>query len=185
MKRLLRFVLSLIDPGTYLHILRLLHFYHYSHVYPRRTLHVGHGVHLAPNVSLRSGERISIGHGAHIGERSILWAGRGSGHIRIGDFALFGPHCVVTAANYDFDAGQPVMHQTRIEENVEIGSDVWLGAYVIVLPGVTIGEGTVVAAGSVVTRSLPPRVIAAGVPARVLRERSASAFIGPPVESAG
>lgn len=54
---------------------------------------------------------------------------------------------------------------------VSIGRDAWLGANVVVLPGVSIGEGTIVAAGAVVTRSIPPFMIAAGVSAVVIRER--------------
>ena len=63
-----------------------------------------------------------------------------------------------------FDAG-------RSEAPVVIEKDVWLGANVMVLPGVRIGEGAVVGAGSVVTRSIPAMTMAAGNPARIIRER--------------
>ena len=89
----------------------------------------------------------------------------------IGEDALFGPQVYITASNYRYDAGSPVMHQERVEQDVEIGADVWLGAGVVVLPGVSIGAGSVVAAGAVVTRSLPPGSVAAGVPARVVKQR--------------
>jgi acetyltransferase-like isoleucine patch superfamily enzyme len=133
---------------------------------------VGAGVRLSPTVSVRNGARVSIGAGAHIGQSCSLWAGDSHGRIDIGDHALFAPDVFVTASNYDFDAGDgPVMDLPRREADVRIGADTWLGARVVVLPGVTIGDGTVVAAGSVVTRDLPPGVLAAGVPARVLRKR--------------
>jgi acetyltransferase-like isoleucine patch superfamily enzyme len=64
------------------------------------------------------------------------------------------------------------MTQPRREADVIIGRDVWLGARVIVLAGVTIGDGCVIGAGSVVTRSLPPNSIAVGAPARVVGERT-------------
>jgi acetyltransferase-like isoleucine patch superfamily enzyme len=60
------------------------------------------------------------------------------------------------------------MHQPRIEEDIVIGRDVWLGARVIVVAGVSIGDGCIVGAGSVVTRSLPPNSIAVGSPARIV-----------------
>ncbi|HET6421454.1 MAG TPA: DapH/DapD/GlmU-related protein [Geobacteraceae bacterium] len=65
--------------------------------------------------------------------------------------------------------------RTGPNEPVVIGDEVWLGANVTVLKGVTISENTIVAAGSLVTRSLPPNVIAAGSPARVLRQISDAA----------
>ena len=78
----------------------------------------------------------------------------------------------LTASNYDFDAGPgPVMDLPKREADIQIGANTWLGAYVVVLAGVTIGEGTIVAAGSVVTRDLPPNCVAAGNPARVVRQR--------------
>jgi len=129
---------------------------------------------MAPNVSLRNGERISIGDRSQIGTRCSLWAGDTSGRITIGEHALFGPEVYVTASNYETVAGTPVMHQRRIERDVVIGRNVWLGARVIVLPGVTIGDGCIVGAGAVVTRSLPTDAIAVGVPARVVGQRRQS-----------
>jgi acetyltransferase-like isoleucine patch superfamily enzyme len=60
------------------------------------------------------------------------------------------------------------MHQKKEELDIRIGDDCWIGARVFVLAGVTIGDGCVVGAGSVVTRSLPPNSIAVGVPAKVV-----------------
>lgn len=156
-------------------MLRLVHFYNYAHVKQRRKLTLGPGVMMAPNVSMRSGERIEIGARSHIGERCFLWAGRTHGRIVIGEDALFGPGVFVIASNYQYaDRAIPVMSQPRVEADVRIGRDVWLGTGVIVVAGVTIGEGCVVAAGSVVTRDIPPWSVAAGVPAKVIGERGAA-----------
>lgn len=171
MKRATGFLLSILDPRAYLHGLRLLHYWNYAHVAQRRKLQLGHGVELSPNVSLRNGERIEIGARAHIGEYCALWAGDSTGRIIIGDDALFGPQVYITAANYRYAEGSPVMQQERVETDVVIGPDVWLGARVTVLPGVTIGAGAIVAAGAVVTEDLPPGSVAGGVPARVLKQR--------------
>lgn len=154
--------------------MRLIHYWNYSHVTPRRQARIGAGVALAPNVSFRNGERIEIGARSHIGEHCSLWAGDSEGRIIVGEDALFGPGVYVTASNYGHEPGTPVMRQPRVEEDVVIGADVWLGAGAIVLPGVTIGDGCVLAAGCVVVRDLPPGAIAAGVPARVVKMRDGS-----------
>jgi acetyltransferase-like isoleucine patch superfamily enzyme len=173
--RFIRFVASILDPRTYVHVLRLLHYWNYAHVTPRRRARIGPGVALSPNVSFRNGERIEIGARARIGEHCSLWAGDNGGRIVIGEDALFAPRVYITAANYRYEAGSPVWRQPRVEEDVVIGADVWLGVSVIVLPGVTIGDGCVVAAGSVVTKDLPPGAVAAGVPARIVKMRDGGA----------
>ncbi|SKB04994.1 acyltransferase [Aeromicrobium choanae] len=136
---------------------------------------IGAGVRLSPTVSVRNGSRVTIGEGSHIGQGSCLWAGDSSGRITLGDHALLGPDVFITASNYDFDAGPgPVMDLPKREADVVIGANTWLGTRVVVLPGVTIGDGTIVAAGAVVTRDLPPDSVAAGVPAKVVRRRGAA-----------
>lgn len=171
MRKLAMTILSIVDPRTYLHALRLLHYYGYSHVRPRRKLNLGEGVRMAPNVSIVNGERIAIGAHSRIGAHCYLWAGDTTGRITIGDGCLFAPEVFLTASNYGLDPGVHFRAQPRDEQDVVIGNEVWLGARVFVGPGVTIGDGCVVAAGAVVTGSLPPNSIAAGVPARVVRTR--------------
>ena len=89
--------------------------------------------------------------------------------IYIGDNTMVGPNTVIATA------GHPVCPEIREKGGqfnipVHIGKNCWLGAGVIVLPGITIGDNTVVGAGSVVTKDLPANVVAAGNPCRVLRE---------------
>ena len=89
--------------------------------------------------------------------------------IYVGDNTMFGPNVVLATA------GHPILPELRekgCQYNVpiRIGRNCWLGAGVIVLPGVTIGDNTVVGAGSVVTKDLPANVVAFGNPCRVLRE---------------
>lgn len=174
LSRAFRLLGSIFDPRPYLHFFRLLHYWNYSHVTPRRRARIGAGVALAPNVSFRNGERIEIGARSHIGENCALWAGDKDGRILIGEDALFGPDVYVTASNYRFEPGTPVMRQPRVEADVIIGADVWLGAGVIVLPGVTVGDGCVLAAGCVVTKDLPAGAVAAGIPARIVKMRDGS-----------
>lgn len=159
---------SLLNVKTYLHGLRLAHFYSYSHVQQVAKLSRGLGVSFAPNVSFRNAERITLGAGTHIGEHSIVWAGNTSGRIEMGEKCLLAPHVTLTSSNYGVVQGTPVMDQPTIERDITLGRDVWLGANVVVTAGVTIGDGAVVGAGAVVTKDLPANCIAAGVPARVI-----------------
>lgn len=89
-------------------------------------------------------------------------------HIYVGDGTMFGPNVIVATA------GHPILPELRAQiyqynAPVRIGENCWIGAGAILLPGVTVGAGTVVGAGSVVTRDLPPDVVAVGNPCRVLR----------------
>lgn len=171
MFKMLNALASVLDPRSYLHGLRLIHFYSYSHVREKRRMHIGPGTGFAPNVSIRNGERITIGRDCHIGERSYLWAGDSTGRITLGDCVSIAPEVFITASDYQCVAGRPFRQQPRRERDVHIGSDVWLGARVIVTAGVTIGDGCIVGAGAVVTRDLPPNSIAVGVPARAVAHR--------------
>ena len=89
-------------------------------------------------------------------------------HIYIGDYTKLGPN--VTLAT----AGHPILPELRMKTSqynlpIRIGCNCWLGAGVIVLPGITIGDNSVIGAGSVVTKDIPANVVAVGSPCKVLR----------------
>ena len=168
----LRALESVLDPRIYLHVFRLLHFYNYSHVQERRSLTMGTGTLMAPNVSLRNAERIEIGNDGHIGERCYLWAGQQTGKITMGHCVSLAPEVFITASDYTFVKGKPFRQQPKRERDVVIGNDVWLGTRVVVTAGVSIGDGCIVGAGAVVTRDIPPDSIAVGVPAKVVGRRT-------------
>ena len=88
--------------------------------------------------------------------------------ITIGDDVQIGPNVQLLTPTHPVAAG-PRRDKWEAARPIVIGDNVWLGGGVIVLPGVTIGENTVVGAGAVVTRDLPPNVVAVGNPARVTR----------------
>ncbi len=164
-------LVSVCDPRSYLHLFRMIHYYGYSHVQPRREMRMGDGSAMAPNVSLRNGSRISVGRGCHIGENCFLWAGDSSGRIHLGDHVSLAPGVFITASDYQFVAGIPFRDQPKRERDILIGNDVWLGAGVVVTAGVKIGDGCIVGAGAVVTKDIPPASIAVGVPAKVVGQR--------------
>lgn len=90
------------------------------------------------------------------------------GEVTIGDNVFIGPNVSIYTVVHALDATQRNAGVMR-SRPVTIGSNVWIGGNVVVLPGVVIGDNAVVGAGSVVTRDVPPSVLAAGNPCRVLR----------------
>ncbi|SCM66073.1 hypothetical protein KARMA_0245 [Donghicola eburneus] len=170
-QRFWRLLSGVLDPRAWLHLLRIVNHYNHTHVAPRRQLTLGAGSQISPTTSFANPERITAGRGLHLGAESTLWAGPAFGAIHIGNDVLMGPSVLVTAANYRFNDGQPVTSQAMDEADVVIGDDVWLGARALVMPGVTIGDGAIIAAGAVVTKDIPAFAIAAGVPAKVVGER--------------
>jgi acetyltransferase-like isoleucine patch superfamily enzyme len=90
----------------------------------------------------------------------------GHGAIDIGADTQIGPGCLITTTDHDYADNLTVRFN-----RVSIGQRVWIGANVTILPGVEIGDGTVVEAGSVVMKSLPPGCVALGVPARVVKRQ--------------
>jgi len=119
---------------------------------------------------VKPGQRqIHIERGVYINRNTMIDA---SQQIRIGAQTMIGPNCYITDHDHGMEADKAVGDQPLVAMATVIGRDVWLGAGVIVLKGVTIGDGAVVAAGAVVTRDVAPRTVVAGVPARVMGERS-------------
>ncbi len=119
-------------------------------------------------VTVETGEcaAIEIGARCYVNRHTIIDA---SESIRIDSDCMIGPFCYVTDHNHLAHPGKPPSAGRLVSAPTVIGARCWLGAHVTILKGVTIGDNTVVGAGSVVTESLPPRVIAVGSPARVLR----------------
>lgn len=125
-----------------------------------KQVNIEHNAYFSPKVSL--GDRSGIGVNAKI-----------HGACTIGNQVMMGENCTIITRNHRFDRTDiPMMDQGFEDERpVSIGSDVWIGDNVTILPGVHIGDGCVIGAGAVVTRDIPPYTIAAGVPARVIRNR--------------
>lgn len=109
-----------------------------------------------------------------IGDRSGIGVGaRILGSIRIGSDVMIGPELLVITRNHRHDDPKiPMIRQGYYaEEPVVVEDDVWIGARVILMPGVTVGKGAIIAAGAVVTRDVPSHVVVGGIPARVIKQR--------------
>ena len=95
-----------------------------------------------------------------------------AGQIDIGDCVRIAPHVMMIASDHVFDdPDRPITDQGSRRAPITIGDDVWIAGRVNITAGVTIGRGSVIAAGAVVTRDVPPYSVAAGVPARVIKSR--------------
>lgn len=142
------------------------------------------------------GGEVRLGKGVHIYRGTIIEIGRGGsviigdhthiqshcnikgflGNTIIGKSVQIAPHCGFSPYEHGFDDADAHIRDQDIVSSGDIvlEDDVWLGLNVQVLDGVTIGKGTIVGAGAVVTKSLPPNTVAVGVPARVIRHRGAA-----------
>lgn len=134
-------------------------------------LRIGEGTLLEPGcwLTLAPGAQIEIGEGCFLNRGTMLAAQE---RIEIGDHTMFANGCFVGDADHRFDdPDTPVTWQGFASKGpVRIGPDCWFGVNCVVTSGVTIGERCVIGANSVVTRDLPAGVIAAGAPAKVIRE---------------
>lgn len=115
-----------------------------------------------------SSPKIQIGSHTYINRYTFLDAIES---LTIGQNCAIGPHCYITDHDHGLDPNFPPLDQAMVSKPTFIGHQVWLGAHVTVLKGVKIGDYAVVGAGSVVTRDIPARAIAVGVPAQVIKHR--------------
>lgn len=111
---------------------------------------------------------VSVGSNVYIGRRVSIYGGGG---VDIGNDVLIANDCVLMSRNHQFSRSQKINSQGFSYKKITIKDDVWLGTKVIVLAGVTIGEGAIVAAGAVVTKDVEPYSIVAGVPAKIIGYR--------------
>jgi maltose O-acetyltransferase len=118
------------------------------------------------------GSRISVGHRSQLGHGLQL-----DHDVTIGDDVIMGPDVVIMTSAHAFDRIDIPIHAqgARPRRAVIVEDDVWIGTRAIILPGVTLGKGSIVGAGSVVTRDVAPYAIVGGAPARPLKSRAPAA----------
>jgi acetyltransferase-like isoleucine patch superfamily enzyme len=110
---------------------------------------------------------IKIGQNSLIGEYTVI---RGQGGVTMGDRVYTSPFTQIIAVNHVFDDPErPFVEQGITAEGIVIEDDVWLGASAVIMDGVRVGKGAVVAAGAVVTKDVPPHTVVAGIPAHPIR----------------
>ena len=125
---------------------------------------VGERFMVIPPFSTDCGLNISVGHNVFINQGCHFMD---MGGLTIGDDVMIGPKVTIVTAGHPVS---PTERRNGITMSpVVIGNNVWIGAAATILPGVTIGDGAVVAAGAVVSRNVPANTMAAGVPARVIK----------------
>lgn len=156
----------------------------------RRKLRFGEGLVLEGRLDITHHERITIGSRVKLGKEAVLGAwpdgdltigndtyiGRWGiilayESVQIGNDCLIAPGCHIADVNHGIESGELIRTQKYTSKPVRIGNDVWIGAGSSVLPGVTIGDGAVIGARSVVTKDVPAYAIVAGIPAKILRYR--------------
>lgn len=143
----------------------------HDHVAPRAQIHLKGNHRIHPTASLRCGHNIYLGKNSHINQNCCIWASKNS-NITIGDDVLMGPGVKIFSSNHSIaDTEVPMNLQPYIEKDIVVGNDVWLGSNTVILSGVKIGNGAVIAAGSVVTKDIREYVIAGGIPAKPIKSR--------------
>jgi maltose O-acetyltransferase len=138
------------------------------------------------NIFRITGRNVNVERGAYFGSGSQIEIGDNSGigencqipdNIKIGNDVMMGPDVLIVGKNHNYkDLKMPMRLQgAKDSAPVMIGDDTWIGARVIILPGVNIGQGAIVGAGAVVTKNVPPYAICAGNPARIVKYRNKTA----------
>jgi acetyltransferase-like isoleucine patch superfamily enzyme len=138
----------------------------------------------AANAGIRIGRRVFIGRntiiackdgdivledGVNISYQCVVFS---ASSVRIGPDTLLAAYCYVVGGGHDFERiDVPVVRQGRPSKGIDVGGGVWLGAGAAILDGVTVGHDAIVGAHAVVTQDVPPFAVAAGAPARVIRDR--------------
>jgi galactoside O-acetyltransferase len=126
---------------------------------------VGENVWVEPPLRVAYGKHVHLGDGVYVNFNLTVVD---DVEIYVGDRVMFAPNVTITTT------GHPVHPDLRLDGSqfsapVHIENDVWIGAGAIILPGITIGAGSIVGAGSVVAQNVPPAVVVAGTPARIIR----------------
>ncbi len=129
---------------------------------------IGEGCYIEPPLHANwGGHHVHFGRGVYANFNLTLVDDT---HIYVGDYTMFGPNVTIATG------GHPILPELRNDKGyqfnmpVRIGRNCWIGAGVVIVPGVSVGDNTVVGAGSVVTKALPGNVVAVGNPCHVLRE---------------
>jgi acetyltransferase-like isoleucine patch superfamily enzyme len=132
---------------------------------------IGHGTFITAHTHDRMKSTLTVGEGTVINEYNNI---RASGAvIAIGRYCQISQFCSLISTNHTIDTGEWMVQAPwdGQKHSITLGDDVWIGANSVVLPGVRIGRGAVIAAGSVVSKDVPEYAVVGGVPAKLIRHR--------------
>jgi len=120
-----------------------------------------------PNVYIGSGKSVEIGSHCHINENVFIQG------AKIGNYVMIAPNCAIlnSTHNHTLTDTPMILQGEETNNNPMIEDDVWLGRNVVVLPGVKIGTGSIIATGAVVTKDVEPYSVMGGVPAKLIKKR--------------
>lgn len=144
----------------------------YSKIYSNNDWNISNNVSIASYCAIFSREKegngiLKIGEDSNIGDGTIIDV---CGNVTIGDTVAIGPNCVLYTHDHDYSEHSKAAWKGKVTRgNIIVREGVWIGANVTILPDVTIGRKSVIAAGSVVTKDVPAGTLNAGVPARVIK----------------
>lgn len=134
--------------------------------YLKKLKSCGTNVSIRQPVCFEGMEYIEMGNDISVAAFVHIW---GYGGVKIGDRVMIASHTAITTISHDHT--KRIMKATVISKPIVIGDDVWIGSHAVIMPGVTIGNGAVIAAGSVVLDDVGENQIVGGVPARLIKNR--------------
>ena len=115
--------------------------------------------------------KVKIGSGCQFNS-NVMINGRGKGTIVIGNNVLIGPNVVLRSSDHSFDSlSERICNQGMNDGYIVVKDDVWIGSNCVILKNITIGKGSVIAAGAVVTKDIKPYSVVGGVPAKIIKKR--------------
>ena len=136
-----------------------------SYLVSRFAERCGKGVRVKHNADISP--NIRIGNHSELGTRCIIHS-----HVTLGNDVIMGPDVKIYSRNHNYSSlAEPIRLQGKIQKTTLIGDDVWIGANVLILPGVRVGNHAVIAGGAVVTKDVPEYAVVGGNPARVIKRR--------------
>jgi maltose O-acetyltransferase len=127
----------------------------------------GDEIHFQQPIWITHPDQVEVGTKVSFAAYVHIWGGGG---VKIGDRVMIGSHTAITSVTHD--PSSEMMYDTVVTKPVTIENDVWIGAHAVILPGVNIGAGAVIAAGCIVNKDVPDYAVVVGVPGRIVRFRS-------------
>jgi acetyltransferase-like isoleucine patch superfamily enzyme len=165
-KGTLRIIASLFGALDSNEHINKLGFAYRSYYWGKRLNYLGDKSEFHKHITINGPHCVSIGNNVAINSYTHIW---GHGGVSIGDNVMIASHVAIISVTHDPHMAN--MRDSIILMNVKIEDDVWIGSHSVILPGITIGKGSVIGAASVITKDVPPNTISIGVPSKVIKKR--------------